>query len=138
MHQSRKVNISSLTLSHVPDHADVAIERPEESSGSRFVKKTFSGRCCTVYFDGGKETIGIVGVDFNNVVVFAEGNYSVDYDTNNLAELSAAKWAVEKALEWTWGCHYDYLKIVGDSLLVVKFLNKAFSPRRPEFYEMCV
>jgi hypothetical protein len=49
-----------------------------------------------VYFDGGKETIGIVGIDFNNVVVFAEGNYSVDYDTNNLAELSAAKWAVKK------------------------------------------
>ena len=53
------------------------------------------GTCNRVYFDGGKETIGIVGVNACDKVEFAFGERSENYNTNNLAEILAAKWAVE-------------------------------------------
>ena len=110
---------------------------PLNSDVGRFVKKNFVGNSVSVYFDGGKQCIGVVGFDTSDTPVFAKGDISELYDTNNVAEIYAAKEAVSLACSFEWACSYDYIKVIGDSMLVIKFLNKAFEPRKNIFYEVC-
>jgi hypothetical protein len=54
------------------------------------VRKSFSGKPVNVYFDGGKDCIGVVGCDIEGEIVFVYGHHSELYNTNNVAELCAA------------------------------------------------
>lgn len=69
----------------------------------------------TVHFDGGQNTIGIVGLSSDLVPVFAYGACDEKYHTNNVAECQAALKAVQLAVEFEWAEHFDYIKFVGDS-----------------------
>lgn len=69
----------------------VPISKPAEDQVGKFVQRKFSGQCVKVYFDGGKNNIGIVGCDLSGQIRFVYGHYSEDYYTNNVAEISAAK-----------------------------------------------
>jgi hypothetical protein len=32
---------------------------------------------------------------------------------------------------------FDYIQVIGDSMFVIKLINKVFSPRVPMFFEIC-
>lgn len=73
------------------------------------MQKVFTGKACQVYFDGGKETIGVVGINANANIEFIWGEYSTGYCTNNIAEMMAAQKAVELGLKQVWQSACDYL-----------------------------
>jgi putative aminopeptidase FrvX len=41
----------------------------------KFVRKSFLGQCCKIYFDGGKECIGVVGINAEEEIEFVWGQH---------------------------------------------------------------
>lgn len=63
--------------------------------------------------------------------------YDTKLVTNNAAELAAAELAVRMIVSTNFNCEYNFAKVIGDSKLVINFLNRVFEPRVSEFYEIC-
>lgn len=59
-------------------------------------------------------------------LVYCYGRYDTELITNNEAELNAAYWAVRLALDFSWIDEFDSYHFIGDSEIVIKFLNRVY------------
>jgi ribonuclease HI len=84
----------------------------------------FDGRCANQLGSG-----GFIAFDENGVVQGGKAmNFGVECKTNNAAELEALR----RALEWLANRHVaaQHVAILGDSSLVVQFMNRQATPKR--------
>ena len=113
------------------------IIKPKGSEVGKFVKKKFSGSYCLVKFDGGLHKLGYAFYDVLGGLTHAYGRPDPALDTNNVAEMAAAKESVLAALAYPWPCQFDFLKIEGDSQVVINMINRVYTPRKAAFFEAC-
>ena len=104
-------------------------------------RPTRQGPHVRVHFDGGLGTVGWVAYDVSGVPCHAFGHADdVTYHTHNIAEVEAARRAMDflasdAGLSWlAKQDNLSHIVLVGDSDLVIKFLQRAYSPQRPLFF----
>ena len=104
-------------------------------------KPTCQGPHVRVNFDGGLGTVGWVASDISGTPCHAFGRAdSVEFHTHNIAEVEAARRVMDFLASETWRTwltiqeSLSHVLLVGNSDLVIKFLQHAYQPQRPLFF----